>query len=94
MSEDEQLEMLIEQTINGAMATIPAHLEEIEQNKDTLKVTDPKEFVFGVIMGMALGMASTALASMKQEMPSPEDQLKIRDMIFSKIPQIREEIFK
>lgn len=94
MSEDEQLEMLIEQTINGAMATIPAHLEEIEQNKDTLKVTDPKEFVFGVIMGMALGMASTALASMKQEMPSPEDQLKIRDMVFSKIPQIREEIFK
>ncbi|HSB50107.1 MAG TPA: hypothetical protein VLC72_02075 [Nitrosopumilaceae archaeon] len=94
MSEDEQLEMLIEQTINGAMATIPAHLEEIEQNKDTLKVTDPKEFVFGVIMGMALGMASTALASLKQEMPSPEDQLKIRDMVFSKIPQIREEIFK
>lgn len=94
MSEDEQLEMLIEQTINGAMATIPVHLEEIEQNKDTLKVTDPKEFVFGVIMGMALGMASTALASLKQEMPSPEDQLKIRDMVFSKIPQIREEIFK
>jgi hypothetical protein len=45
MSEDEQLEMLIEKTINGAMATIPIHLEEIEQNKDTLKVNDPKEFV-------------------------------------------------
>ena len=66
MSEDEQLEMLIEKTINGAMATIPIHLEEIEQNKDTLKVNDPKEFVYGIIIGMALGMASTALASMKQ----------------------------
>lgn len=94
MSEDEQLEMLIEQTINGAMATIPTHLEEIEQNKDTLKVNDPKEFVYGIIMGMALGMASTALASLKQEIPSAEDQLKIRNMVFSKIPQIREEIFK
>ena len=94
MSEDEQLEMLIEQTINGAMATIPTHLEEIEQNKDTLKVNDPKEFVYGIIMGMALGMASTALASLKQEMPTTEDQLKIRNMVFSKIPKIRKEIFK
>lgn len=94
MSEDEQLEMIIEQTINGAVATIPSHLEEIEQNKEELKVTDPKEFVYGVIMGMALGMASTALATIKQDIPSPEDQLKIRNMVFSKIPQIREEIFK
>ncbi len=94
MSEDEQLEMIIEQTINGAVATIPSHLEEIEQNKEELKVTNPKEFVYGVIMGMALGMASTALATIKQDIPSPEDQLKIRNMVFSKIPQIREEIFK
>ncbi|HET6518064.1 MAG TPA: hypothetical protein VFG25_07595 [Nitrosopumilaceae archaeon] len=94
MSEDEQLEMLIEQTISGAIATIPSHLEEIEQNKDTLKVNDTKEFVYGIVMGMALGMASTALASMKQEMPTTEDQLKIRDLVFSKIPQIRKEIFK
>ena len=94
MSEDEQLEMLIEQTINGAISTIPTHLEEIEQNKDTLKINDPKEFVYGIIMGMALGMASTALASLKQEMPTTEDQLEIRNMVFSKIPQIRDEIFK
>ena len=94
MSEDEQLEALIEQTISGAVATIPAHLKEIEQNKETLKVGDPKEFVYGIIMGMALGMASTALATMKQGMPTPEDQIKIRDMVFSKIPKIREEIFK
>ena len=94
MSEDEQLEMLIVETINGAMATIPTHLKEIEQNKDTLKVNDPKEFVYGIIIGMALGMASTALASMKQEMPTIEDQLKIRNMVFSKIPEIREKIFK
>ncbi len=94
MSEDEQLEMLIEQTINGAMATNPTHLEEIEQNKDILKVNDPKVFVYGIIIGMTLGMASTALASIKQEMPTSEDQLKIRDMVYSKIPEIREKIFK
>ena len=32
MSEDEQLEQLINQTLDGAMASIPAHLLEIEQN--------------------------------------------------------------
>jgi len=40
MSEDE-LKMLIEQTLSGAIATIPGHLQEIEQNKDTLKVDNP-----------------------------------------------------
>ena len=40
MSLDEQLEQLIEQTIQGAIATIPAHLDEIEQNKEILKQKD------------------------------------------------------
>lgn len=94
MNDDKQLEMLIEQTINGAVAEIPTQLQEIQQNKEILKVSDPKEFVYGIIMGMALGMASTALMSMKQGIPSQEDQLKIRDIVYSKIPEIREEIFK
>jgi len=66
MSEDEQLEQLINQTLDGAMASIPSHLLEIEQNKDVLKVDNPKEFVFGLIMGMALGMASAMLSAMKK----------------------------
>ena len=94
MSEDEQLEQLINQTLDGAMASIPAHLTEIEQNKDILKVDNPKEFVFGLIMGMALGMASAMLSAMKNGIPTPQDQLKIRDMVFKKVPQIRERIFQ
>ena len=94
MSEDEQLEQLINQTLDGAMATIPAHLLEIEQNKELLKVNDPKEFVFGLIMGMSLGMASAMLSAMKQGIPTPQDQLKIRDMVFKKVPQIRERLFE
>jgi len=94
MSDDEQLEMLIEQTIAGAIATIPSHLQEIEQNRDELKIKDPKEFVYGLIMGMALGIASISLTTIKQKMPTEEDQLKIRNMVLSKIPKIREEIFK
>ena len=31
MSQDEQLEQLINQTLDGALATVPAHLEEIEE---------------------------------------------------------------
>jgi len=94
MSDDEQIEMLIDQTIAGAISTIPSHLQEIEQNQDDLKIKDPKEFVYGLIMGMALGIASISLTTIKQKMPTEEDQLKIRNMVLSKIPKIREEIFK
>ncbi len=94
MSDDEQIEMLIEQTIAGAISTIPSHLQEIKQNQAELKIKDPKEFVYGLIMGMALGIASISLTTIKQKMPTEEDQLKIRNMVLSKIPKIREEIFK
>ena len=89
---EEQLEMLITQTINGAIATIPSYLEEIQENKDVLKVDNPQEFVYGIVMGMALGM-SGAILSTQKEAPTPEDQIKVRDMIYKYIPDIRERIF-
>ena len=89
---EEQLEMLITQTINGAMATVPAYLEEIKENKEVLKVENPKEFVYGIVMGMALGM-SGAILSAQKEMTSVEDQEKVRDIIYKHIPEIREQIF-
>ncbi|HSG83920.1 MAG: hypothetical protein ACE5RQ_02485 [Nitrosopumilus sp.] len=91
MSED-QLEEIILQTINGAVATIPAYLEEIKQNKGILKVEDPKEFVYGIVMGMALGM-SGAILSAQKEAPTAEDQIKVRDIVYKHIPEIRERIF-
>ena len=89
---EEQLEMLITQTINGAIATIPSYLEEIKENKDVLKVDNPQEFVYGIVMGMALGM-SGAILSTQKEAPTPGDQIKVRDMIYKYIPDIRERIF-
>jgi len=89
---EEQLEALIVQTINGAVATIPAYLDEIKENKDVLKVEDPKEFVYGIVMGMALGMSGAVLSAQK-EMPTPEDQIKVRDIVYKHIPEIRERIF-
>jgi len=89
---EEQIEMLITQTINGAALTIPAYLEDIKQNQETLKVENPQEFVYGMIMGMALGM-SGALLSAQKEMPTAEEQMKVRDIIYKYIPEIREQIF-
>lgn len=91
MSED-QLEMLITQTINSAVATIPSYLKEIEENKETLKVENPQEFVYGIVMGMALGV-SGAILSAQKEMPTTEDQMKVRDIVYKYIPEIRERIF-
>ena len=89
---EEEIEGLIVQTINGAALTIPAYLEDIKQNQDELKVENPQEFVYGMIMGMALGMTG-ALLSTQTEMPSAEEQMRVRDIIYKYIPEIREKIF-
>jgi len=91
MSED-KLEELIIQVINGAVSTIPSYLEEIEENKETLKVENPQEFVYGIVMGMALGMGGAILSAQK-EIATEEDQIKIRDIVYRHIPEIREQIF-
>ena len=91
MSED-PLEAIILQTINGAIATIPGYMEEIKQNKETLKVENAQEFVYGVVMGMALGM-SGAILSAQDKPPTNEDQMRVRDIIYKHIPDIRERIF-
>jgi hypothetical protein len=91
MSED-PLEAIILQTINGAIATIPGYMEEIKQNKDTLKVENAQEFVYGIVMGMALGM-SGAILSAQDKPPTNEDQMRVRDIIYKHIPEIRERIF-
>ena len=91
MSED-QLETLIIQVINGAVTTIPSYLDEIKENKEVLKVENPQEFVYGIVMGMALGMGGAILSAQK-EIPTEEDQIKIRDIVYKHIPEIRERIF-
>jgi len=91
MSED-QLEAVIIQVINGAVATIPSYLEEVKKNKETLKVENPQEFVYGIVLGIALGMGGAILSSQK-EVPTAEDQIKIRDIVYKHIPDIRERIF-
>lgn len=93
MSEDEQLEMLINQTLNGAISTIPDHMENIEKNKELLKVEDSKEFAYGMIIGMAFGMSS-ALITTQKGIPTEEDQLKIREIIYKNVDNIRDKIFK
>ena len=89
---DEELKIIIEQTINGAISTIPAYMDEIRENKETLKVEDPKEFVYGMVMGMALGLSGAVLSAQK-DAPTNEDQIKVRDIVYKNIPQIRERIF-
>lgn len=89
---EKELEGIIEQTINGALSTIPAYMDEIKTNNETLKVENPQEFVYGMVMGLALGMSGAVLSTQKEE-PTQEDQIKVRDFVYKNIPQIRERIF-
>ena len=49
-------------------------------------------------MGQVLMGAITALAQMKaasgQGNPTPQDQMKVRDILYKLVPQIRERIFE
>jgi len=93
MSSDEQLQPMINKTIELAIMQKDAYLKEIETSNDILKIKDKKEFVFGLIMGQVLGLGIAALTQIKQGQPTPEDQIKIRDMVYKTVPQIRERIF-
>ena len=93
MAEDEQLQTMITQTIELAITQKDAYLKEIETSNDILKIKDKNEFVFGLIMGQVLGLGIAALTQIKQGQPTPEDQIKIRDMVYKTVPQIRERIF-
>jgi hypothetical protein len=94
MDEIQTLEELVKRTIEGAIQSIPAHLYEVEASKDILKVADQKEFVYGLVMGMGLGMATAAVATLKHGMPTSEDMMRIKNLVYKMVPSIRENIFK
>ena len=94
MSAEEQLQQMVDQTIEMAIMNIDAYMKEIEASNEILKIKDPKEFVFGLIMGQILGLGVAALAQMKGGNPTPQDQMQVRDMAYKRVPQIRERIFE
>ena len=94
MSAEEQLQQMVDQTIDMALMNTEAYYKEIEASNEILKIKDPKEFVFGLIMGQILGLGVAALAQMKGGNPTPQDQMKVRDMAYKRVPQIRERIFE
>jgi hypothetical protein len=95
---EKQLEVMVTQTVELAISQKDAYFKEIDASNEILKIKDPKEFVFGLIMGQILGLGVAALAQMKaatgQGNPTPQDQMKVRDMAYKLVPQIRERIFE
>jgi hypothetical protein len=94
MSAEEQLQGMVDQTIEMALMNVEAYYKEIEASNEILKIENPKEFVFGLIMGQILGLGVAALAQMKGGNPTPQDQMQVRDMAYKRVPQIRERIFE
>ena len=94
MDENQTLEELVKRTIDGAIQSIPAHFYEIQSSSDILKVNDQKEFVYGLVLGMGLGMATAAVTTFKKSIPTPEDLMRIKNIVYKMVPKIREQIFK
>ena len=94
MDENNVLEELVKRTIEGAIQAVPAHLYEVEASKDILKVVDKNEFVYGLVMGMGLGMATAAVTTLKREIPTSEDLMRIKNIVYKMVPEIRGSIFK
>ena len=94
MDENQALEELVKRTIEGAIQAVPAHLYEVEASKDILKVVDKNEFVYGLVMGMGLGMATAAVTTLKREIPTSEDLMRIKNIVYKMVPEIRGSIFK
>ncbi len=92
MGEDE-IEALINKALDAALSVVPMQLQEIEQHNEELRVENPKEFVYGFVMGMALAMGSSFLSMQSEGTPTPEDEMRIRDIVHKKIPDIRARIF-
>ena len=95
MSAEEQLEAIVDKTIENAIMNLDNYQNEVNASNDILKVKEIKEYVFGLIMGQVLLGGISALAQMKggKEMPTPQEQTKIRDIVYKRVPQIRERIF-
>ena len=47
MSAEEQLQGMVDQTIDMALMNVEAYYKEIEASNEILKIENPKEFVFG-----------------------------------------------
>ena len=90
--DDEEMEAVIVQTISGAIAAVPAYLRDVAGDSEALGVRDPKEFVYGMVMGMALGIGGAMLGA-RGEAPTQKEQEKMRDIVYRHIPEIREGIF-
>ena len=98
MGAEEDLQAMINQTVELAISQKDSYFKEIEASNEILKIKDQKEFVFGLIMGQILGLGVAALAQMKaasgQGNPTPQDQMMVRDMAYKLVPQIRERVFE
>ena len=87
----DQLESMVDQLVGAAVATIPAYRDDIRQNEETFRVENPDEFVFGVVMGMVLGLGGAMLGS--DGSLSRDDHERVKDMVYDRIPEIRKRIF-
>ena len=98
MGWEEDLQAMITNTVELAITQKDAYFKEIEASNQLLNIKDPKEYVFGLIMGQVLMGGIAALAQMKMQQgqgnPTPQDQMKVRDMAYKLVPQIRERIFE
>jgi hypothetical protein len=91
---DATMRGLLEQYIDSIVIAIP----NIEQTffdppkKAHLQIQDEKDFALGVALGNIQNAFLTSFVSIQARYPNPEEIEEISDIIFKRIPEIRNSI--
>ncbi len=96
MSLDQRTRGSLEQIIDRVIEGLPRFVKILfdPEWKAQLHLENEKDFAFGVAIGMIQQTFLVTFVSSHSRIPNDQEDLEVTKVIFSRMPQIREAIFK
>ena len=86
---------VLEQYIDSIVIAIPNIIQVLlgSSDKSQLQIQNKNDFVLGVALGNIQNAFLTTFVSLQARYPTPEELEQVRNVIFKRIPEIRDAIF-